>query len=176
MPKTIITTLIHCLIITPIFMLTLFVSPSSQSLESDEIIRDPEVVAIANWQVFNSCKSSLDEEEQNKEIAGYICRLMFDGIYEENQYHILFTDYFKEKEMIRELELLNVYSMTGCDINQMEYLDMKYMYIEYIENNEDELNGSFFRTMTYVLEPYCDKLKDASIDFHLNENDDRRRT
>ena len=78
--------------------------------------------------------------------------------------------------MIRELELLNVYSMTGCDINQMEYLDMKYMYIKYIENNEDELNGSFFRTMTYVLEPYCDKLKDASIDFHLNENDDRRRT
>ena len=176
MPKTIITTFLHHLKVTPIFMLTLFVSPTSQSLESDEIVRDPDVVAISNWQVFNSCKSSLDEEEQNKEIAGYICRLMFDGIYEANQYHILFTDYFKEKEMIRELELLNVYSMTGCDINQMEYLDMKYMYIKYIENNEDELNGSFFRTMTYVLEPYCDKLKDASIDFHLNENDDRRRT
>ncbi len=167
MPKTIVTTLFHCIILTPIFMMPLFISPPLKSLEADKIERDPEVVAISNWQVFNSCRTSLDEEDENKEIAGYICRLMFDAVYEANQYHTLFTDYFEEKAMDRELDLMEVYSMTGCDINEMEYLDMKLMYIDYIEKNEDVLGKSFYRTMTYVLEPYCQELMDASIEFYL---------
>ena len=54
MPKTIVTTLFHCIILTPIFMMSLFISPPLKSLEADKIERDPEVVAISNWQVFNS--------------------------------------------------------------------------------------------------------------------------
>ena len=173
MSKTIYTMLITVWIITPIMMLNV---ANTEDLESDEIERDPDVVAISNWQVFSSCKDSLDEEEKNREIAGYICRLMFDGVYEANQYHTMFTEYFKDEEMMYELELMHGYSVTGCDINEMEYIDMKYMYIDYMENNEDVLYRSFFRTMNYVLEPYCDKLEDASIEFHLDENDDRRRT
>lgn len=173
MSKTIYTILITVWIITPIMMLNV---ANTEDLESDEIERDPDVVAISNWQVFNSCKSSLDEEEKNREIAGYICRLMFDGVYEANQYHTMFTEYFKDEEMMYELELMHGYSVTGCDINEMEYVDMKYMYIDYMENNEDVLYRSFFRTINYALEPYCDKLEDASIEFHLDENDDRRRT
>ena len=174
MPKTIITIFFHCLILTPIFMMPLLISPPLKSLEADQIQRDPTVVAIANWQVFNSCSASLDEDHENKEIAGYICQLLFDGVYEANQYHTLFTDYFKEKDMGKELHLMEVYSLTGCDINEMEFTDMRGMYIDYIEKNEEVLGKSFYRTMTYVLEPYCDKLRDASIEFHLEENEDRR--
>ena len=174
MPKTIKTILFHCLILTPIFMMPLLISPPLKSLEADQIQRDPTVVAIANWQVFNSCSASLDEDHENKEISGYICQLLFDGVYEANQYHTLFTDYFKEKDMGKELHLMEVYSVTGCDINEMEFTDMRGMYIDYIEKNEEVLGKSFYRTMTYVLEPYCDKLRDASIEFHLEENEERR--
>ena len=174
MTKTIKNILFHCLILTPIFMMPLLISPPLKSLEADQIQRDPTVVAIANWQVFNSCSASLDEDHENKEIAGYICQLLFDGVYEANQYHTLFTDYFKEKDMGKELHLMEVYSLTGCDINEMEFTDMRGMYIDYIEKNEEVLGKSFYRTMTYVLEPYCDKLRDASIEFHLEENEDRR--
>ena len=173
MSKTIYTMLITVWIITPIMMLNV---ANTKNLESDEFVRDPELVAISNWQVFSSCKDSIDEEEENREIAGYICRMMFDGVYEANQYHTLFTEYFEEQGRDRELELMNYYSMTGCDINEMKYVDMKYMYMDYIDNNEDELGKSFYRTMYSVLQPYCDEMKDASIDFHLDENDDRRRT
>ena len=174
MTKTIKNILFHCLILTPIFMMPLLISPPLKSLEADQIERDPAVVAIANWQVFNSCSASLDEDHENKEIAGYICQLLFDGVYEANQYHTLFTDYFKEKDMGKELHLMEVYSVTGCDINEMEFTDMRGMYIDYIEKNEEVLGKSFYRTMTYVLEPYCDELRDASIEFHLEENEDRR--
>ena len=102
--------------------------------------------------------------------------MMFDGVYEANQYHTMFTDYFEQQGSDPELELMNYYSITGCDINEMEYVDMKYMYMDYIDNNEDELGKSFYRTMYSVLQPYCDKLKDASIEFHLDENEERRRT
>ena len=173
MSKTIYTMLITVWIITPIMILNV---ANTKNLESDEFIRDPELVAISNWQVFSSCEDSMDEEEENREIAGYICRMMFDGVYEANQYHTMFTDYFEEQGRDRELELMNYYSMTGCDINEMEYADMKYMYMDYIDNNEDELGKSFYRTMYSVLQPYCDKLKDASIEFHLDENEERRRT
>ena len=84
MSKTIYTMLITLWIITPIMMLNV---ANTKNLESDEFVRDPELVAISNWQVFSSCKDSIDEEEENKEIAGYICRMMFDGVYEANQYH-----------------------------------------------------------------------------------------
>ena len=173
MSKTIYTMLIRVWIITPIMMLNV---ANTKNLESDEFVRDPELVAISNWQVFSSCKDSIDEEEENREIAGYICRMMFDGVYEANQYHTMFTEYFEEQGRDPELELMNYYSMTGCDINEMKYVDMKYMYMDYIDNNEDELGKSFYRTMYSVLQPYCDEMKDASIDFHLDENDDRRRT
>ena len=173
MSKTIYTMLITVWIITPIMILNV---ANTKNLESDEFVRDPELVAISNWQVFSSCKDSIDEEEENKEIAGYICRMMFDGVYEANQYHTLFTEYFEEHGRDRELELMNYYSMTGCDINEMKYVDMKYMYMDYIDNNEDELGKSFYRTMYSVLQPYCDEMKDASIEFHLDDNGDRRRT
>ena len=173
MSKTIYTMLITLWIITPNMMLNV---ANTKNLESDEFVRDPELVAISNWQVFSSCKDSIDEEEENKEIAGYICRMMFDGVYEANQYHTLFTEYFEEHGRDRELELMNYYSMTGCDINEMKYVDMKYMYMDYIDNNEDELGKSFYRTMYSVLQPYCDEMKDASIEFHLDDNGDRRRT
>ena len=173
MSKTIYTMLITVWIITPIMILNV---ANTKNLESDEFIRDPELVAISNWQVFSSCEDSMDEEEENREIAGYICRMMFDGVYEANQYHTLFTEYFEEHGRDRELELMNYYSMTGCDINEMKYVDMKYMYMDYIDNNEDELGKSFYRTMYSVLQPYCDEMKDASIEFHLDDNGDRRRT
>ena len=173
MSKTIYTMLITLWIITPIMMLNV---ANTKNLESDEFVRDPELVAISNWQVFSSCKDSIDEEEENKEIAGYICRMMFDGVYEANQYHTLFTEYFEEQGRDRELELMIYYSMTGCDINEMKYVDMKYMYMDYIDNNGDELGKSFYRTMYSVLQPYCDEMKDASIEFHLDDNGDRKIT
>ena len=70
MPKKIITIFFHCLILTPIFMMPLFISPPLKSLEVDQIERDPAVVAIANWQVFNSCSASLDQENENREVSG----------------------------------------------------------------------------------------------------------
>ena len=46
--------------------------------------------------------------------------------------------------------------------------------IYYFDENEDELKDNFYWTMEQVLKPYCDELRDASIEFHLEENEDRR--
>ena len=68
MLKQLFNTLTYRLIFTPIFMLPLVISPPLNSLESDSFERNPEVVAIANWQVWKACKVSLDKKEENSEI------------------------------------------------------------------------------------------------------------
>ena len=78
--------------------------------------------------------------------------------------------------MEEPLELMKVYSITGCDINDMKFLELKHMYIDYIDQNEDQLEKSFFRTLTDVLEPYCQKIFDSSIPFYLDEGKNRRQT
>ncbi len=176
MHKQLFNTLTQCLIFTPIFMLPLLISPPLKSLESDSFERKPELVAIANWQVWRACKVSLDKEEENRELSGYICRIIFDSVYEANQYHRLYVNFFKEEQMEEPLEVMEVYSITGCDINDMEYLELKHMYIDYIDHNEDQLEKSFFRTLTDVLEPYCQKIFDSSIPFYLDEDKNRRQT
>ena len=176
MLKQLFNTLTYRLIFTPIFMLQLVISPPLKSLESDSFERNPEVVAIANWQVWKACKVSLDKEEENREISGYICRIIFDSVYEANQYHTLYVDFFEEEQMEEPLELMKVYSITGCDINDMKFLELKHMYIDYIDQNEDQLEKSFFRTLTDVLEPYCQKIFDSSIPFYLDEGKSRRKS
>ena len=44
------------------------------------------------------------------------------------------------------------------------------------KNSEQTMRESFFWNLEKIVEPYCDKLEDASIDFHLDENKDRRKT
>ena len=39
---------------------------------------------------------------------------------------------------------------------------------DWFDNFEDELEDSFFWTLEQVLKPYCDELKDSSIEFHLD--------
>ena len=64
--------------------------------------------------------------------------------------------------------------MTGCDITDLGRADFTAYIIYYFDENEDELKDNFYWTMEKVLKPYCDELRDASIEFHLDENEDRR--
>ena len=50
------------------------------------------------------------------------------------------------------------------------------MIVGYFTLFEDELEDSFFWSLEKVLKPYCDEMKDASIEFHLEEDDEKRRT
>ena len=70
--------------------------------------------------------------------------------------------------MEEPLYVINGYSVTGCDISELSRIDFTAMIIHYFDIFEDELEGSFFLTIEKVLKPYCDELKDASIEFHLD--------
>ena len=64
--------------------------------------------------------------------------------------------------------------MTGCDISQLSRYDFAGYIISFGIHNEEELNESFFWNLEAILSPYCNQLRDSSIEFHLEENEDRR--
>ena len=66
MSKTLLARFKNNLNLTHIFLIPLLISLPLESLKADQIQRDPAVVAIANWQVFNSCSASLDQENENR--------------------------------------------------------------------------------------------------------------
>ena len=45
-----------------------------------------------------------------------------------------------------------------------------------LNNNEQTMRESFFWNLEKIVKPYCDEMKDASVEFHLDENEERRKT
>ena len=182
MQKTISTILVHCLIFTPIVVLGLTTSPTSQGhsgttalpsidniLPSDLNALLAEPSGISNWQVHGACRDAIKgTSPEAKSLGQFVCRMAQDMVYEQNIYHQYFINYFTEKNMEEPLYIINGYSVTGCDVSELDRANFTAMIIQYFDYFEDELEDSFFWTLEQVLKPYCDELKDAAVEFYLD--------
>ena len=138
-----------------------------------------EPTVISTLQGFMICEDAMYTENSDgtKELAEFLCRTMQDMAYTQNEYHNYFIRYFTENKSEEGLYYLGGYSVTGCDISELDRNDFAdYIYSFGTKNSEQTMRESFFWNLEKIVEPYCDKLEDASIDFHLDENEDRRKT
>ena len=136
-----------------------------------------EPTVISTLQVFMICEDAMYTENSDgtKELAEFMCRMMQDMAYTQNEYHIYFIRYFTENKSEEGLYYLGGYSVTGCDISELDRNDFAdYIYSFGAKNSEQTMRESFFWNLEKIVEPYCDKLEDAAVEFHLEENEDRR--
>ena len=162
---------IHSVIVLPILVFTLITSqPSKSGTNEDE-------VAVANWQVYNACNDALNQEDDGKkDAANFVCRILTDMVYEQNNYHQSYITYFQKEGYPDAIRFADGYSVTGCDISELNFEGLINLYIDYMDNNEDEMDRSFYWTIESALKPYCVKLIDRSIDYYLDDEDGRRKS
>ena len=132
---------------------------------------------VVNWQVYHACNDALNNNDDDvREMSNFVCRILTDMVYEHNFYHQGFIKYFKEEGFQEPLEFAEVYSVTGCDISELEFKNFAELIVTYFNNHEDELEQSFYWSIEDTLKPYCEKIKDRSIEFYLGESDGTRRS
>ena len=138
-----------------------------------------EPTTISTLQVFMICEDAMYTENSDgtKELAEFMCRMMQDMAYSQNEYHNNFIRYFTENKSEEGLYYLGGYSVTGCDISELDRNDFAdYIYSFGAKNSEQTMRESFFWNLEKIVKPYCDEMKDASVEFHLDENEERRKT
>ena len=140
-----------------------------------------EPTVISTLQVFMICDDAMHTENSDgtKELAEFMCRMMQDMAYSQNEYHNYFIRFFEEEESEAGLYYLGGYSVTGCDISELSRREFnRHIYRFGLDNryNEQTMRESFFWNLEKIVKPYCDRKKDASIEFHLDENEERRKT
>ena len=160
-------TAIHSLIALPILAMLLISQPSESAEEK----------GIANWQVHSACKDALEHEDDSvRKTANFVCRILTDTIYEANFYNQGFINHFADEGWEDAVKFAEVYSITGCDISELEFKEFAKLYVGYMDENEDKLEDSYFWTVELALRPYCEELFNDSIKFHLDEYDGRRKS
>ena len=160
-------TAIHSLIALPILAILLISQPSVSAEEK----------GIANWQVHSACKDALEHEDDSvRKTANFVCRILTDTIYEANFYNQGFINHFIDEGWEDAVKFAEVYSITGCDISELEFKEFAKLYVGYMDKNEDKLEDSYFWTVELALRPYCEELFNDSIKFHLDEYDGRRKS
>jgi hypothetical protein len=170
------TIIIHILLVLPILIFS--VAGLQASKTNEDIIKEPltaDATGISNIQVHSACRDAIYEEDDElvQQMGVFICRMSQDMVYEQNIYEQRYAEFFKEEGHKEPLYVLEGISVTGCNISELERKSFTALIIHYFDNHSDELKDSFFWTMEAVLKPYCNELKDASIEFHLDENEDR---
>ena len=160
-------TAIHSLIALPILAILLISQPSEAAEEK----------GIANWQVHSACKDALEHEDDSvRKTANFVCRILTDTIYEANFYNQGFIHHFTDEGWEDAVKFAEVYSITGCDISELEFKEFAKLYVSYMDKNEDKLEDSYFWTVELALRPYCQEMFNNSIKFHLDEYDGRRKS
>ena len=160
-------TAIHSLIALPILAILLISQPSESAEEK----------GIANWQVHSACKDALEHDDDSvRKTANFVCRILTDTIYEANFYNQGFINHFIDEGWEDAVKFAEVYSITGCDISELEFKEFAKLYVGYMDENEDKLEDSYFWTVELALRPYCQEMFNNSIKFHLDEYDGRRKS
>ena len=160
-------TAIHSLIALPILAILLISQPSESAEEK----------GIANWQVHSACKDALEHDDDSvRKTANFVCRILTDMIYEANFYNQGFINHFTDEGWEDAVKFAEVYSITGCDISELEFKEFAKLYVGYMDENEDKLEDSYFWTVELALRPYCQEMFNNSIKFHLDEYDGRRKS
>ena len=176
MHKQLFSTLTHCLIFTPIFILLLTFSQPSLSHHEDANVTQ----YIYNYQVHYACDNWLspkkDQKENLTDLSEFICGIYFGMVQEQNSYHQSFMNHFKENNDEEMVSFANVYTITGCNIEDLDHKRFAELYLGYMSNNEDLMDYNFYAVVERVLDPYCDSIRDKEIKFHLNEEHGRRQT
>ena len=180
-------------IITPIFALVAEPSPNRNPLDIRSMDNgyflnidernleglNVEPTVISTLQVFMICEDAMHTENSDgtKELAEFMCRMMQDMAYSQNEYHNYFIRYFTQEKSEEGLYYLGGYSVTGCDISELSRRDFNWHIWKFgLNNNEQTMRESFFWNLEKIVKPYCDEMKDASLEFDLDENEERRRT
>ena len=138
-----------------------------------------EPTVISTLQVFMICEDAMYTENSDgtKELAEFMCRMMQDMAYSQNEYHNYFIRYFTEEKSEEGLYYLGGYSVTGCYISELNRREFNRLIYRFgLNNNEQTMRESFFWNLEKIVKPYCDEMKDASVEFHLDENEERRKT
>ena len=129
-----------------IIVLGLAISPISQGLslpDSNALLSEPS--GITNWQVHSACSDAIKgRNPEAKSMGQFVCRMTQDMVYEQNLYHQNFVKYFTEKNMEEPLYIIEGYSVTGCDISELDRANFTAMIVHYFDHFEDELEDSFF--------------------------------
>ena len=136
-----------------------------------------EPTVVSTLQVFMICEDAMYTENSDgtKELAEFMCRMMQDMAYTQNEYHNYFIRYFTENKSEEGLYYLGGYSVTGCDISELNRREFNRLIYRFgLNNNEQTMRESFYWNLEKIVKPYCDEMKDASVEFHLEENEDRR--
>ena len=136
-----------------------------------------EPTVVSTLQVFMICEDAMYTENSDgtKELAEFMCRMMQDMAYSQNEYHNYFIRYFTENKSEEGLYYLGGYSVTGCDISELNRREFNRLIYRFgLNNNEQTMRESFYWNLEKIVKPYCDEMKDASVEFHLEENEDRR--
>ena len=168
MHKQLFNTVINELIVLPILILILILPQPSESVEEK---------GVTNWQVSSACKDALYHEDDDvRKTANFVCRILTDMVYEANFYHEGYIRYFEEEGYEDAVKFAEVYSVTGCDITDLEFKDFAELIVSYFDKHEDKLEDSFYWTVALALKPYCQEVFNDSIKFHLDEYDGRRKT
>ena len=179
MPKPQNLNIIHSLLILSILILTAAI-PQALQAEEEEKLGEP----IYNYQVHFACDNWLNpdthkEEEMSEsdiKFAGFICGIYLGMVQEQNQYHQSFIKYFTKYNDEEMVDFAHVYDLTGCNIENLSHRDFAELYLNFMANNEDSMDYSFYTVVPRTLEPYCEQVFDNSIKFHLDEYDGRRKS
>ena len=169
MHKQLFNTVIHDLIVLPIFILTLTIT---LPIKADS--------PVQNYRVYNACDAFINHEEQESRDNGEIaCSLYLAMMFESYYYHWNFTEYFKDQDGDSAKDVLvlaKFYNPFGCDMTDVRKIEFVDMYLHYMAGKPDLMEKSFFLTINDVTESYCIELENKKTDYHLDEEDGRRKT
>ncbi|SVA53283.1 uncharacterized protein METZ01_LOCUS106137 [marine metagenome] len=158
---------IHSVIVLPILVFALTIPQPSLSKSPLPIYKV--------WEPCEAYKNS--EDEDKKEIAGIVCHLYINTMYESYYYHWSFTEHYKDEGDSHLVAMAEIYSPYGCDIKGLYTADFIDLFISYVSKHPDEMEDSFFHTIRNITRPYCAELKKANNpEFFLDEEDGRRKS
>ena len=158
---------IYSVIVLPILVFALTISQPSLS--------KPPLPIYMVWEPCEAYKNSEDDDE--REIAGIVCHLLINTMYESYYYHWSFTEHHKDEGDAHLVAMAEIYSPYGCDIKGLSKADFITMFISYVSKHPGEMEDSFFHTISNITRPYCAELEKASNpEFFLDEEDGRRKS
>ena len=152
---------LHSLIVLPILVFTLTTSQPSLTASPLPI-----------YKVYGPCDTSVNgEDEKDRELAGWICEMYMNAMFESYYYHFNFTHWAKNEKKDRELvEMADLYNPFGCDVRELTSDEFVDLFLDYMSGREDEMEDSFFNTIHYITKPYCRQLKNSKVEFYLEED------
>ena len=157
---------LHSVLVLPILVFALLTSQPSLPASPLPI-----------YKVYSACDMSVNaDEEDDREIAGLICKLYVDTMFESYYYHWSFSEYFRERNDTELVQMAKLYNPFGCDVRELTKDEFVELFLDYMSGRVDEMEDSFFQTIRFITKPYCRQLKDSKVEFYLEEDSYKKKS